>query len=144
MTTAIRYIAIILTAALAACGNSSTEPQPSLQTAEQALAAGDLANAVEVANKLTSSADTAKFSCHDCCIIATIYALAYENNIDADRSMAQATTFFGRAASRDLDSLRAYADNVPPEQTAVVNNTLRVLSGLSVDVADIDEHEQED
>ena len=141
----------LLTAAAAAIifvGCSSTPDQAqinnSLDRAYACLVEGNVESAVDICNELTASADSSALSWHDYCRAATVYAAAYDHDIETEASMALATKCISRALRMQPDSVERYLSTLSGEYAVALNTALRTLDGLNTDRSTIGDHEEGD
>jgi len=135
-----KHLLILLILGLtAACSGTTEDATATVAKAEAALADGDIAEAVSLSNRLCSSDDTARLGWREYCRLATIYAVAYDNNVDAEASMSAAARCYGRAVAIQPDSAASFTP--APEYYSMYMTARHVFDGLSMDPADIRDHD---
>lgn len=138
----LQYWLILLILSVSTSCSGSTEDTPAtVDSAETALADGDVDRAIALCNQLCSSADTTQLGWRDYCRLATIFAVAYDKNIDAEASISAATRCYGRAVALQPDSAAAFMP--APEYYSMFMTARHVFDGLSMDPADITDHEED-
>lgn len=130
---------------LVACGKSETTPaSATLDDAMELYAEGNVVDAADMCDVLAQQGDTARMGWKDNCRMATIYAMAYDRDYRTETSMASATLCLDKAYRLQPDSVTAYANSLPVDESGVFNTALQTLNGLYVDDADLREHEEDE
>jgi hypothetical protein len=133
-------IAIALLALTAACSSKNDLPII-IDDAEQLAAAGNFDDAIDICNRLVSTADSANLSASQLCRIAVIYAVAADNDIDNDANMARAMRSFSSAYAISPDSVSAFVDHLTLERLSAVRTVIQLLHYQNDDPTNIDDIE---
>lgn len=112
--------------------------------AQAAVEAGDYATALKICNEITQSGDTAAMTWLDYCRSASIYAMAYDHDVDTETSMAMATKCIEKARKLQPDSVKLYIDSQSHEFSGALNTVIQTLDGLNTDRTNIADHEDMD
>lgn len=86
--------------------------------AELAAHDGEYNTAIELCHDIATSADTTKLYATQCCRMAVIYALAADNDVDRDESLANASRWFAKAYEINSDSTTTFLEGLTNEQAA--------------------------
>lgn len=129
-----------------ACGGDAVAERvdASLADAIAALGAGDYELALTLCNSVTESADTTSMTWGDYCRAATVYAAAYDHDIDTEASMASATRCLSRARAMQPDSVAPYIDGCMHEYSGALRTVMQTLDALNTDKSTIGDHEEGD
>ncbi len=138
-------VSALATFACACSGFSAAERvDASLGDAIAAMNAGDYNLALELCNSVTESADTVSMSWSDYCRAATVYAAAYDHDIDTEASMTSATRCLSRARAMQPDSVEVYIDTRAHEYSGALRTAMQTLDALNADKTNIGEYEEYD
>lgn len=136
---------IVFLSSLISCGKISKEDiKNSLTDAENAINRSNYKLALDLCDDLIHTKDSTSLTWNDYCRAATIYAQAYDHDVDTDVSMASATLCLSRAIILNTDSVKSYIINLNPEYSGALNTVIRTLDGLKIDKSIIGEHEEGD
>lgn len=104
--------------------------------AEHAANAGKYRQALDVCHELTASNDTMATYASQCCRVAVIYALAADNDVDRDESLASASRWFARAYALNADSTRLFVEGLTNERAAAADIAVQLLRNRATDLSD--------
>lgn len=140
-------IAVILVSCLlVSCGGKKEETK-SVVTFDQAMdsyQSGNYKEAAEMCDALVQQGDTARMTWRQYCTMATIYALAYDNDYNTEASMASAMQYLARAVAAQPDSVAEYATLLPVDEGSAFNTAYQALISLAVDDSVLGDHEEDE
>lgn len=135
----IRICTILAAAALvlatAACSGpaDAAATNADLTEAEATVARGDFQRALEIANDMTSSADTASYNVSQYFRLACIYAEVADNIPDNEAVMASAINALNHAIALNADSVAALVNSLDVDATAALHTPLQLIGNHSRD-----------
>lgn len=125
----------MLGALATACGGS-LDTADAVSRAEIAANAGDYRKAIDICHELTQNGDTLIDLSTQCCRVAVIYALAADNDIDRDESLASAAHWLTRAYAINADSTKVFVEGLTNERAAAANIAVQLLRTESTDLSE--------
>ena len=137
---------VLLSAVLCGCGGnriSSLQVKEYLSEAEAALKAGRYDVAIDLCNEIIESQNRASLSWRDYSRAAAIYAVAYDHDVDPQRSMASASRCLSQAIKIQPDSVNSFINSQSPEFAGALNTVIRTIDGLNTDRSTIGDHEED-
>lgn len=103
--------------------------------AEHAANAGKYRQALDVCHELVTDQDTLADYASQCCRVAVIYALAADNDVDRDESLAAASRWFARAYALNADSTRMFVEGLTNERAAAADIAVQLLRNRATDLS---------
>ena len=134
----LKYIILMLTTAMLASCDSETQGS-SLSRAEDALAAGNYTEAIDICSEISASDDTASMSATQMCRIAMIYAVAADNDIERETNIARSASWLDKASRTNTDSVINYMTSLSPEEMGIINQVQQLNNTRGYDFSRIED-----
>lgn len=127
--------AAVLAMSLAACSGAAdpAATDADLTEAEATVARGDFQRALEIANDMTSSADTASYNVGQYFRLACVYAEVADNIPDNEAVMASAVNALNHALALNPDSVAVLVNGLDVDATAALHTPLQLIGNANSD-----------
>lgn len=135
---------VVLMGIIVGCESGRQEVNNTLLDAETAMQASDFEKAVDICDKLCAGSDTTSMTWLDYCRASIIYAVAYDHDYRAEKSMVDATRCLSKARAAQPDSVEAYLSGLNNEYMAAMQTVSRTLDGVTADKSDFIDHDEYD
>jgi hypothetical protein len=133
-------VAIAAAVSVSSCG-SDESASSKIDLAEEAAHDGKYGDAVAMCEEIVNSADTTRMTAHDFFRVATIYAIAADNDVNNAENMAHAAQWIERARRSQPDSVAIYIERLPIEMKTAVSTALDVANSPIADIDDFSDPE---
>lgn len=138
-----RFIYLLITIGttlLSAC-TGGIDVNDTVTRAEIAMHDGEYRTALDLCHDIATTADTTKLYATQCCRMAVIYALAADNDVDRDESLANASHWFAKAYSINTDSTTTFLEGLTNEQAAAAAIAVQLLRTDASDLSNFTDPE---
>lgn len=127
----------IVAATMYACSPSNTanDINENLNSAFDMVQSGKYTQALDIANTLSTSSDSAVMSASQYCRLALLFATIADNITDNESAMASAVSSLNHAMAINADSVALFVNSLDVESTAQFHTTLQLVHGANVDIS---------
>lgn len=130
------YSLITFLALSLCCCTGGIDVNDTVTRAEIAAHDGEYRTALDLCHDIATSADTTKLYATQCCRMAVIYALAADNDVDRDESLANASHWLTKAYAINADSTTTFVEALTNEQAAAVDIAVQLLRAKPSDLSE--------
>lgn len=134
----------LVAATICACTatNGGNDINENLDSAFDLVHNGKYAQALEIANTVSNSPDSAVMSASQYCRLALLFATVADNITENESAMASAVSSLNHAMAINADSVNIFVNGLNMEDASHFHTTLQLVHGANVDISQYTDGEE--